>query len=400
LIRTGVRAPVTAGEALVLAVVAVAVLNYTPSLFTEEHVSDDTVWIKGLKDLPVLALAVYLASTLVRRPGELRLDPPVRVLLGAVIGMAALMLLSAAFVESPDTGFLVAGRYYVLYPLLGIGLWLYGWEDEQRRRVALLIVGLGLVQVALAALEFAGLFTTYFAKSAEVAGHQFPRAIGTLGGPINLSIFLGLAAILAATGAAPMRERGVRASLAALAAGLLLTLTKGTALVFAIVGWVLARVRGWVPAAAAWLAAGLASVVVAASLRYERGFGERTQEAGDAFDIWTEDAGSFLVGKGFGYISSLESGELEVLPADGMLQGVGIEGGLVAVLVMALIVGAALVSLWRLRNRDAFCLAVLLFGGLLTAYAPFELSFRAVPAALLFWVLFGLRSPPAPSTAR
>jgi hypothetical protein len=350
----------------------------------------------------VLALAAFIALRLLRERPRRHLAAALRPLLAAVVAMALVMLAAAALVGAPDVGFFVSARYYVLYPLLAVGIALLRWDSGQLERIAGLVVLLALLQLPLLPLEFAEAFgPTAYAGSIDIFGLLQPRAIGTLGNPNNLSIFLALAVLLVITGAAPVPERWSLPIVAALATGLLLTFSKANAAVFLILGaahW-FERRDGRV--AAAW---GVGAAVAAATsfgLRTDAVLGQRGDTSADAAAEWSSDASTFLFGNGFGRFAGLDdAGDLDITVIDNMVLALGVEGGLAAVLVFAAVVAAGLWALWRSRAGGALGRAALVYGGLLLVYVPLAVVFRLVPGALAFWLLVGLAAATASTSPR
>jgi hypothetical protein len=396
----------TAHEAATVAVLVFATLNFTPTLFQTVSVSDEAPWTKVLKDVPVLALTLLLFMILLRDPraraaareraSELKV--PIA-LLGALF---ILMLLSFVLVAAPTLGTFVTARYYIGYPLLALLVALTPGPPRLAERLAAVLLILAGLEVVLAIADFAGLFgSTYYSNHVRLGPYLVTRAIGTLGNPNNLGVFLGLALILVVSGL----PRGISGRwslpvIGALVLGAALTFSKTIIIgIVGILAWsVLRRSHGVIGRlrAGAVIVAGLTVLVLAGTSRRGAGLslegiaGSRQDTITDAWRNWTSDGYHFIFGEGWASLSDVLDGRLSETVTDNMFLTLGLETGLIGLLLFTALCTWLLVALFRLHRESRLAQASFTFAVFFCCYAPIAINFRLFPGALLFWLLGGL----------
>lgn len=393
-------------------------LNFAPAQFTTESLDESATWTRAVKDGPVVALVIVLLldprvrarlrmlmdqlslSTVSR---ALRSDAtPQALLSGLLLAAAALgafMALSSAVLQAPALGTLVSARYYVLYPVVAVLLACLRPPRLRPFGVALLV--LGCLQTVLAVLDFFGVLgVTFYFGQIQFAGYSYPRAIGTLGNPNNLGLFLGLVVIVVVSTVGIRRWSG-RLALLVLTVGIVLTLSRtalialGVTLVVAVVASQHRRHR-WTLAVGLALLFGVL-LVLAAGSRNGSGaslsgiWGNRGDTAQNALQQWTSGPQSFLVGHGFASVSSVtDGGSLSNVVVDNMPLSIALEGGLVGLLLVAWMVVMA-VRLALLAPRDSpLGVVSRRYAILFLVYAPLSINLRLFPGSLFFWMLMGL----------
>lgn len=397
-----------------------AVFNFTPALFTNESLTEAALSTRVVKDAPVLILIAMLLVQVghSRSRGAHRgvSDHPSirglgRVLRGcgtpaedraalflAVSGMGAFVVMSLLLVSSPSLGVLASVRYYVVYPALALLLALSGRANL--RPLAIGVVILGCLQTLVAVLDFMGAWgPTYYAGEVELAGYIFPRAIGTLGNPNNLGIFLAFSLIIVVS-AGEWHTGWGRAALIVLAVGILLTFSKtvvmALALSYAGAVWAWGRRQG---ARKAMLLLGVLVflVVLMASSRATApagvlgAFGSRGVTANRALGEWLEGPFEFFLGHGFGsevYVDA--AGALQERVTDNMALSLAVEGGIVGLLLFTLIVAVGFRLIFHHSASQTLGRVSRRYAVLFLAYTPLASNFRLFPGALLFWILVGL----------
>jgi hypothetical protein len=400
-------------------VLLVAVFNFTGALFSSESVTEEALWTKVLKDLPILALLVVLALHVRRDPaGRARVAlvrealSPRRVPRGLLRGastyemlaallvlaalMAVLMVFSGLVVDPPSLGVLVSARYYVIYPLLSVAIAVAG--PLRLRPLAIGVVALGCLQTGVAILEYFETFgRSYYFGLVEFAGYLYPRAIGTLGNPNNLGIFLSLGIFLVLS-AGPWRWRWRSAALVVLGVGLLLSVSR-TAPLALVVALGIVGVRPGRGRIALGVAGAVAVVLVVALSSGARlgtdpstagSFGNRGDTAANALRIWTEGPRSFLVGRGFDAQTSVGAdGTVAETVIDNMILAIAVEGGLVALLLLAGIAALGVRMAYLASPRSSLGTVGRRYAWFLLVYTPLAVNFRLFPGALFFWVIVG-----------
>jgi hypothetical protein len=397
-----------------------AVFNFAPALFTNESLSEAALSTRLIKDGPVLALIAVLlvhvgrsgwsrAAREIKQSASIRL--PGRVLRGSatpaegraglflsICAMGAFMAASVLVVAPPSLGVLASVRYYVLYPALAL---LLAFSMPTRLRpLAVGVVVLGCLQTVVALLDFMGAWgNTYYAGAVQLVGYVFPRAIGTLGNPNNLGIFLAFALILVvSTGC--WRTRWGRVASAVLAVGLVLTFSKAVVLALALTYsgalWTWSRHRPTRDAVLVGVGVlGLVAIFTSTRVTAADGllglFGHRGGTTYDGLYTWLEGPFAFLVGHGFAAQASVDAtGALQETVTDNMALGLAVEGGLVGLLLFALMVSFGLRLILQHPVSQRLGTVSRRYAVLFLIYTPLAPNFRLFPGALLFWVLVGL----------
>ena len=386
-------------EAALWVAAAVATLNFVPQLFTSDSLVDEPTWRKAIKDLP---LAVIFGVALVRgvRPGGAIADRARR-----IYGIPFLVLIAFMAIDFLVRGpglpeFLVSARYYVVYPLL---VWAAFRLDLERRtvmRLSAVLCAIAVVESFLAVYEFTGVLgPTYYADYVAFGDETRARAIGTLGNPNNLAVFLALPALLLAAG---VTVRGLLRWLlfGLVCVGVILTFSKGVALALAVAFLVLDHLlsREVRPLRTGAIAAvGIGAFLFATLSRADEFstfsiFGGRGEVASDAFDTWTGDLTSFLFGEGFGSQVDIVEGGLAPVVTDNMALMLALEGGAVALGLFVIVVVQAFRALTEARRADSSPLmaALYAYAVFFLLYSPFVVNFRLFPGAMLFWLVVGV----------
>lgn len=406
--------PARVAEAALWATLLVAVFNFTPQLFTSDALVDEPTWRKAIKDLPLFLL--FTVALLQRRSRGGEVAGRARAIYGvAFLALAAFMAIDF-IARRPDLPeFLVSARYYVVYPLLVLVVSRMEISRAAVLRIAAALCAVAALESLIAVYEFSGVIAdTFYANYVTVAGDEKPRAIGTLGNPNNLALFLALPALLLAAGA--VARGALRWILLGLVlVGMVLSFSKavGLALAIAVVAmeWTRRRELDLVRMiVAGGLGIGLFVLAIASRFGGELSvfavFGGRGSAVEQAWDIWTSDVKTFLIGEGFGSQIDASGGTISQIVTDNMALMLALEGGLLAVILFAVIVAHAFRALLAARRNDGSPLVMALFGYAVffLLYSPFVVNFRLFPGALLFWLAVGVAvavsGQPAPSSAR
>lgn len=390
-------------EVLLWLVLLVGVLNFAPALFGVFNLAEEPLWRKIVKDLPVLVLIAWgLLRSRSQGPIVGDVDRRLRALRIAAVVLAGVMAVDAA-VRRPDLlGLAVSGRYYVAYPLAAFAVWRLEYTSAEVGRFLKGICIVGALEGVVAALSTFNLFgETFYSRYVQVAGESFARAIGTLGNPDNLGVFLGLPALLLLWGR-PFPARWLNwLLLAPVLIGIALSFsrTAGVALFGSIT-----VVTLWRGSGRAALKIGLL-LIPAATFLYltfaarfggrfslETLLGSRTESITDGFELWSADPTTVLVGQGYGTVSSVEDGDITQTITDSMVVTFALEGGLIALVAFAAIVWPAvrIVLLAERAARSRLTLAIAAYGLFFLLYTPISVNFRLFPAAMLMWILVGL----------
>lgn len=233
----------------------------------------------------------------------------------------------------------------------------------------------------------------------KLVGYIFPRAIGTLGNPNNLGIFLAFALILVVS-TGHWRTRLGRVTLAVLALGLVLTFSKTVviALVLTYAGaiWTWSRrrpIRDAVLVGAGFLT--LVTVLVTSRATAPDGvlgaFGSRGGTYYDALSEWVAGPFEFMFGHGFASQISVDAtGGLIEKGTDNMALGLAVEGGLVGLLLFAFVVSVGLRLVLQRSASGVLGRVSRRYAVLFLIYTPLAANFRLFPGALFFWILVGL----------
>jgi hypothetical protein len=352
-------------EVLMHAVVIFGVLNFATVLFTPQNLNDQPIVLKAAKDLPLAALLV--TSLLVQgRPGLGRFKG--RLLMWG-IAFGALVAIS----PQPPLGVLVDVRYLILYPLAAVAVWRLELSADEIRRVLRTLVILGVIEACIAIAEALGFAPTYYTTAGIV-----PRAIGTLGNPNNLGLFLGTA-FLVAIGRLDGHQHPL--SLLILLGGIVATLSRATpvALALALV------IPGGFPRRYKVLI-GLvllgALAVLAVHVREGTTGGSRVEQQSAAFSEWTSSPRTLFFGEGPGAQRNVANGQIEVLAApDSMVLTLTLDGGVVALVGFGLVL---LEALRLLRPSPAWPIGLFFL-----AYTLVYSNFILFPTALFFWIIVG-----------
>jgi hypothetical protein len=413
-------------EVLLWIVVVAGVFNFSSTLFSTGSVSAEPVWTKAVKDIPSLLLLGVLAYQVIRR-GGLGARKDLERITAATAAVAVFMIASALLFASPRAGDVVSAQYYVVYPLIAVGLAAVPLAARQIQRLLVLVVALGVFESVLAVPDALGLFAhTYYSFYAH--GTLYNRAIGTLGNPNNLGLFLGLALIVAASNAIRVRPLFRAVALAAILVGLFLTFSKTAALGLGISVFFLtqgtARRRALLTAGAAAIGFCIAfsAVVIRSDFNTSnpppppatvaapsgstsgsgspRGapqgtvrtaVGNRQQTASGAWRRWTSGPKSFLVGSGFATLTDVGSGNrLTETVVDNMVLGLAIEGGLIGLLLVGAVVLLTLVPLFRAGGEQPLVRVARTNAVFFLLYVPVAVNLRLFPVATFFWIFAGL----------
>lgn len=396
---TGLR---RARELSVWLVILVGVFNFTPALFSPITLSDEPLWLKVVKDgavLVLLAVAAVVALTTSTLPAEQR-HRQYRIALAV---MAGLMLADFAFRREFVLGFLASFRYYVVYPLVTVAIIRMGLRRQEITPIVKALILLGTLEGVLALIGFFGFVgNTYYDDYIALGGGSYPRAIGTLGNPNNLGLFLGLPAMLVLHRVAftSMMSRILLG--APIALGMVLSFSKSAALAFSL-AIVLQRSTGGAKSARYFRAAligtlgiGVAYLAIksrtATPLTLETVLGDRVESIPDAYAEWTSSLTNLFLGHGFGFLTPSQFGGTGYV-SDSMLLALALEGGVVAIVGFIVIVGLGLrLGMLGAHSGRHSAMETGLWGYLIffLCFTPTADNFRLFPGALLFWLTIGL----------
>lgn len=386
-------------ELLLAALLVVAVFNFTTGLFSAESIESEAPWRKAIKDLPVAA--VLLTAIVLRlRAGPRAWSNPIPrsfwVALGLLLAYMAIHFLAR---HPSESGFLISLRYYLGYPVLAWAIWALGLTRPELLRLTGGLVALGALQGVIATIEFAGVIPATFYGGA-VLGGRFPRAIGTLGNPNNLAIFLALPALLLVAGAYRARARSW-ILLALIFVGMALTFSKAVGLGLLVAAVVVGRARaasgsGWRRGGLLLVCGAIALTALSIAGRFRSNIDSllnRTEAAQAAWDQWTTNLQSFLFGDGFGSLATARDGQVESQAIDNMILALGVEGGLLGLVLFGVMVLAAFLGAARARRRhpgDPLAIGLQAYLVFFLLYSPFAVNFRLFPGALFYWAGIGL----------
>jgi hypothetical protein len=392
---------------LVGLLLVLALVNYFPTLFLHTLPAEGPLWAKLLKDLPVVAvLGIGLASFRIKDVLRSGLDRQVRVFLLVLAAWALLIAMNAAVTKPEPAGALVSLRFYVAYPLLALAI--VGLDLSTRDILLLLraLVIMSAVEVLVAAGGAFGMWGgTTNAAEISVGGFSLHRALGTLGNPNNLAMFLGLPFFLLVARNRTLERSGlfsktttdVLASI--MLVGLLLTFSRAAAL---LVAATLLLLLGKLRTSVTWIAAvvSVGAVVFMAraatpvELRYGDSVEVRAGWAEEALTGSTKNIGSALFGTGLGTATTLTAEGIEVVQTDNMLLAFILELGFSGALAYSALLASVLWLMWatlRMRSPIAPVAGGLMaFGVMFALYTPVTVNARAFPPAMLFWLASGL----------
>jgi hypothetical protein len=366
-------------ELVVWAVLLVCVLNFAPALISPASRFEDPLWSRVVKDVAV-GLLTLTALVVPGRAG-------MRGFKWVLLIWAGITALVALFSTTTLAQTLVSLRYYLLYPAVAIFVYRLHLTREEIRRLLLGIVILGLGEAVLAVADYFGLGATYYEGGIALSGQPQPRAIGTMGNPNNLALFLGFPTVIALT----MLRRSRRWLMA-------LVLFAGTAVSFS---------RFFVPALGfaylpklgrrrlLWLilAVGLGAVVF---LIAGRGIESASRIAGVQYAMaaWLESPATVWAGHGWGF-SSPELGAGVLMRTgqptiDNQFFQLLVEGGILGLAGFSLLIWLVFQGAWPKQQLDPLAIAVSRGMLFFLSWAFVSVNFRLFPGALLFWMLAGL----------
>jgi hypothetical protein len=352
-------------EVLMHAIIILGVLTFATALYTPQNLQDQSIVLKAAKDLPLAAL--FLTSLSVqRRPGLGRFKG--RLLMWG-IAFGALVAIS----PQPPLGVLVDIRYLILYPLAAVAMWRLDLSADEIRRVMRTLVILGVIEACIAIAQALGFAPSYY-TTVGIA----PRAIGTLGNPNNLGLFLGMA-FLVAIGKLDGRQH--RLSLLILLCGIAVTFSRATpvalALALVLPGGFPRRFKVLIG-----LVLLVALALLAVHVREEISGGSRGEQQSAAFFEWTSSSRTLFFGEGPGAQRNVANGEIEVLAVpDSMVLTLALDGGLVALVGFGLVL---LEALRQLRPSPAWPIGLFFL-----AFTLVYSNFLLFPTALFFWIIVG-----------
>lgn len=384
-------------------VLVVGVLNFAPALFERFNLAHEPVWRKLLKDIPVGVLIAWgLFGARRHGPVAGEVDRRLRMLGIAALAMAAVMLVDAAVRRPEVLGLAVSARYYVAYPLAALAVWRLEYTGAEIHRFLQGLCVVGALEGIVAALSTHDVFgVTYYSFYVQIAGDYFARAIGTLGSPDNLGIFLGLPAMLLLWGRPFSRQWVNWLLLAPVLIGMAVSFSRSAGLaLFGSVAVVMLwrgsgrarlKVAGLSVAAVAFLYATFA-VRFEGEVSLDTILGSRTETISDGLERWTSSLQTFLFGDGYGTLSSVDGEQITQTVTDSMIVTLALEGGLIALVAFAAIVwpAARILLLAERATRSRLALALVAYGLFFLLYTPISVNFRLFPASLLLWILVGL----------
>jgi hypothetical protein len=356
-------------ELLLHVIVVAGVLNFTAALFSPENLDAQPVLIRGIKDIPLALL--FLTALMVQRTA-----PDTQGRFKAALAVWGLIFgVLVALTPTPFLGVLVEARYLLLYPLAALAVHRLDLSPAERQRIFRAVVVAALLESALAVAEYVGLVgNTYYG----------PRAIGTMGNPNNLALFLGMAVLVMLAGLDGHKHR---LGLVLVLAGLAATGSRGAPIALALALLLPRAGRSLHRSMVVFiLLAGLGLIVIVS--RQGLYPGSRTQQP-LAAEEWLASPRTFLIGEGVGLRNPLtgtfETSDTSIAPtatADSMLLFLAKTGGVLALSAFGWL-------LWRTGEmaKGTPVWPILLF---FLAYMPAYGNFTLFPAALLFWIFFGM----------
>jgi hypothetical protein len=394
------------GRELALWLTLVAcVLNFLPALLHPLNLDDQSLTQRVVRDvvlLPLIAMALFGARAPTRKSASsMRLGA---IFSGVLWALALLMVADLIARGSDELSFVVSFRYLVLYPSIALVVWRLGLSWAEINRVVLGVVWLGAAEAVVAILDFAGVIgnTRFDSSPDQLLGIGAGRAIGTLGNPNNLGLFLGLPAFLLIYGAPAVSRRARIVTLAVILVGIGATLSK-TAPAAMVLAVCLQRLLGhgrgrrWLPA--------LGLVVVLAPLLYlvvslrvdgavsvSSLFGSRVESVPEGLREFVSRTTVFVFGHGYGYGSQLSLGSATSFVADNMGLSVALEGGVLGLALFTTVVGTGIATVARAARKTPSPVADGLYAYCLffAIYSLVAGNFRLFPGALLFWISVGL----------
>ncbi len=178
-----------ARELVVWVLLVACAVNFYAALYTVTSLETEPLSQKALKDIPLLLL--FATAVMVNRSSEgLRSFK-------RALWIWGLVFAGILFLWGGDLfGIAATARYYIAYPLAAVAVSRLGLNESETRGALKLLAFLGVAEALIALAELWGLGTTFYAGYVHLVGRTLPRAIGTLGNPNNLGIFLALTAIV------------------------------------------------------------------------------------------------------------------------------------------------------------------------------------------------------------
>lgn len=360
-----------AREVMLWIVVLIGVFNFAPALVTGENLNEQAVWTKVIKDACLLLLF-----------GTAAFLPAARGMDGFHVALAAwavVFVFGVYLSPGPLGEAALSFRYYVLYPAVLLAIRRVDPSEQELRRVLRGLIMLGALQGLIAVAELQGLGASFYEGSVEIQGERYRRAIGTLGQPNNLGLFLGLPALLLPARLFSRRATAVLAVL--IGAGIALSFSRSAALALAI-SFLINREM---PRRAKTVAVVLLVVPLVWTILFVRqpSLGSRPTGQAQTFSEWTASTRTLLLGEGYG----LEREE-SAIATDNMALGLAREGGVLAVTLMVLVV----VTGFRPNRKDRIGDSLKAYAIFFLLYTPIAGNLRLFPGALLFWMVLGLMS--------
>jgi hypothetical protein len=364
----------------------VGALNFSGALFTPTNLSTSASLTDRLvKDIPLL-LCLAVGALLPARAKASDLGLRVAIL-------AAVLLIEILIITPAMAGTFVSLRYYVAYPLLAIAAARFDLSDQERYRVFRLIILLGLLESGIGIAEFFGtLGNTYYLGYSAFGSHV--RAIGTLGNPDNLGLFLGLP-ILVSVAAWDSRQLFRRRMLALviliLLGGLAASFSKAAPIALATA--LLFQSKRTTGRSRTVLGVLLLSafLAVAIAARHQGQptplLGSRVETSAAAYGEWARSPSVFMIGQGIGSETQLVGDSLQTTTTDNMILSMAVEAGLLGLIAFGWVILCAF--RWA---RDATGLEMAFYGYavFVLLYTPIYVNLRLYPAAFFFWLGVGL----------
>jgi hypothetical protein len=381
-------------------VLLVCALNFLPALFQPVSLTAQPAWQKVLRDIPIAGLLLIASLTWTSRSRKPSDDLTANFTL-ALLGLAVIMLIDYLVRHTHTADFLVSLRYYVGYPLVALAVARLDFSDAEIRRFAQLFVVVGALEGVLAVLNSAGVVgNNYYAQGViPIGGHIFARAVGTLGNPNNLGLFLGFPLLLVFYRAVFSGWRR-KVSFALIALGVLATFSKTAAIAlgFAIVLEQVTQKEGRPNWRRVVLLVGMSVLFLLVTFVYRvHGvftagalLGARTAGDPETLHHIVSSLSSLAVGSGYGSITAPGAGFQTA--ADNMLLAIAVEGGIIGLVIFVALVLSGFRFMARARRVACSPMTRSLFsyGVFFLVYAMASSSFRLFPGAVLFWIAAGL----------